>query len=122
MGEHPAADQEEGLDRTTAQDDAAGGTGSWGPRADPGCVAVPPVLGRLRDQRAGESPDVAGKTLGFPSCGCFKNHRRTQTVPKMARSSAETGARRSPGGWNLTEAIKCCSGSAPGGRHTVTIS
>ena len=32
MGEHPAADQEEGLDRAATQDDEAGGAGSWAPR------------------------------------------------------------------------------------------
>ena len=29
MGEHPAADEEEGLDRATTQDDEAGGAGAW---------------------------------------------------------------------------------------------
>ena len=47
MGEHPVADQEEGLDRSATQDDETGGAGAWGPRAYPGYGADAPGLGRL---------------------------------------------------------------------------
>ena len=37
MGEHPAADEEEGLDRAAAQDDETGGAGAWAADAGRGC-------------------------------------------------------------------------------------
>ena len=47
VGKHPAADQEEGLDRSSTQDDETGGAGAWGPRAYPGYGPVTLGLGRL---------------------------------------------------------------------------
>ena len=47
VGEHPAADQEEGLDRAATEDDEAGGAGAWDADAGTG-AARRPILGRDR--------------------------------------------------------------------------
>ena len=48
MGEHPAADEEEGLDRAATQDDEAGGAGAWTEDAGIGHVGLLDHLGRDR--------------------------------------------------------------------------
>ena len=50
VGEHPAADQEEGLDRSATQNDEAGGAGAW----RSGCpdLGSPDCLSSCRDRRS----------------------------------------------------------------------
>ena len=48
VGEHPADDPEEGLDRSATQDDETGGASVWDSRSYPGYGADPPGLGRIR--------------------------------------------------------------------------
>ena len=48
MGEHPAADEEEGLDRAATQDDEAGGAGAWSEDAGIGHAGLLDHLGRDR--------------------------------------------------------------------------
>ena len=50
VGEHPAADEEEGLDRAATQDDEAGGAGAWGPRCPD--LRSPDCWSSCRDRRS----------------------------------------------------------------------
>ena len=53
MGEHRAADEEEGLDRSSTQDDEAGGAGAWAAGAGRGAVLVALVLVGLTSASSG---------------------------------------------------------------------
>ena len=52
MGEHPVADEEEGLDRAATQDDEAGGAGSWTEDAGIWSLAGPRLIAVGQGSRA----------------------------------------------------------------------
>src|SRR5271157_1190742 len=60
VGEHQDADQEEGLDRSSTQDDETGGAGAWAAGSGVGGTNRPGLVGR-----DGE----LWQTTGFGSCG-----------------------------------------------------
>ena len=81
MGEHPAADEEEGLDRAAAPDDEAGGAGAWSSRRpDPGS----PGWGRsCRDRRS--SPGHR-ESAGHPGGRVWSSDSWMRTHPRSPRS------------------------------------
>ena len=82
MGEHPAADEEEGLDRAAAQDDEAGGAGAWLRML--GLVAAG-LLDRLGRDRG------LWHTAGFGS-GRVTPEGRHARVPAIVEQSRATAA------------------------------
>ena len=89
MGEHPAADEEEGLDRATAQDDETGGAGAWDSRrpdlGSPGCGSS------CRDRRP--SPGHR-ESASHPGCRVWSSDSSMRTPLKSLTSSGDADYRR----------------------------
>ncbi len=82
VGEHPAADEEAGLDRATTSDDEACGAGAWGPRCPD--VRPPDRHSSCRDSRS--SPDLR-VTKSHPGSRIGPTSRLTQTHRECLKSS-----------------------------------